>query len=149
MISAARLGGARFRLLLANRRSSLTGKVFDIDARQRHAELALGGGHRWQDNPCHKLRAGLGLVIFFNRNGGLQNVVHRHAAAISRQLIAAPRTANAFKDSTADQRLQNGFQMARRQAVARRKRFCGDRLSMLLHCDVNDSSNGQNCFTRQ
>jgi hypothetical protein len=39
--------------------------------------------------------------------------------------------------------------MPGRQAVPRRKRFCGNRLSMLVHRDINDCGDGENCFTRQ
>jgi hypothetical protein len=39
--------------------------------------------------------------------------------------------------------------MPGRQLVPGGKRFRRDRLAMLLHCDVNNRSNGENGFTRQ
>ena len=84
------------------------------------------------------------LVIDSSR--GTQYVVGGDVAAIARKFVAAARTADAFKDSAANQRLQHRLEMARRQAMARSKALCRNRLTMRLHCNINHSGDSENSF---
>ena len=63
------------------------------------------------------------VPVLLDRSGRAQNIVGRHAPPFPRKFVAATRAADAFEYAVAHQCLQNRFEMARRQAVARRERF--------------------------
>ena len=106
----------------------------------------LGTGHGRQHDLVQEVGTGVRSIGFIDRSGGAQNIVGGHAPAVAREFVAAARAADAAKNAAADQRLQNRFKMPRRQAMARGKSFCGDRLPMLLHRDIDDRGNSENSF---
>ena len=120
--------------------------VFEIDAGERDAEFVLGAGHGRKHDLVQKIGTGMRLVVVLDRSGGAQNIVGGDAPAVAGEFVAAARAANAFQDSAAHQRLQHGFKMPRRQAMARGESLCGDRLSMRLHRHVDDCGDGKNSF---
>src|ERR1700734_1622334 len=76
--------------------------VVQTDAAQRQAKLLLSG----RQNRKHDFGDEFGvrpLAGFVHRAGGAQNVVRRHAAAFTRQLITAMRATDALEDADAHQ----------------------------------------------
>src|ERR1700692_3880618 len=86
------------------------------------------------------------MVGFVDRSRGAQDIVGGHAARYPRTLVAAARAADAFEDSFADQALQHGLQVSRRQVMARRERFCRDWTSWSLHRHIDDGCNCEESF---
>jgi hypothetical protein len=81
--------------------------------------------------------------------GRAQDIIGRHPPALAGECITAARAADAAQDAVADQRLQHGFEMPRRQAMPRRKLFRGNRMRVRLQCHVDDGSNCQDTFARE
>src|SRR6202012_2079455 len=73
-------------------------------------------------------------------------VICCNAPPIAGELVAAARTAYATQNSATHQRLQNWFEMSGRQAVTRGKSLCGNRLPMLLHCNIDYRGDSKNAF---
>ena len=127
----------------------VTRHIVDIDTGQRDAERCLGAGHGWQDDLEQKIGAGSGSLVIFDGPRGAQNVIGGNAFAVAGKLVTAARSANAAQDSAADECLQNGFQVPRRQAVTCGKGLCGNRLPMLLHRDIDNRGDSENSFAGQ
>src|SRR4029077_18662031 len=64
----------------------------------------------------------------------------------ARQLVAAARAAEASQNSFALQTLEHGFQVSRRQSMARGERFGRNRTSGRLHSHIDDRCNREECF---
>src|SRR5262245_42806189 len=81
--------------------------------------------------------------------GGAQNVLGADAPPLAPELVATARTANAFEDAGAHQRLQDWLEMARRKRIARRQGLGRYRPPLRVNGDVDDSRDGQEAFARQ
>jgi hypothetical protein len=121
-------------------------QLFETDAGERDTEFVLGIGHGGKHDFVQKVGAGVLCVAVINRSGGAQNIIGGHLATVARQFVTAARSADAMQNSAANERLQHRLEMPWRQAVTRGKRFCGNRLSLRLHCHVNDGGDGEDCF---
>jgi len=71
------------------------------------------------------------------------------APPLVREFVAAARAADAFENAAANERLQHGLKMPRRQAMPRGQSFCGDWMPGSLHRHVDDCSYGKNSFARK
>jgi hypothetical protein len=92
------------------------------------------------------LRLAIGLL---DRPGGTQDVVGRDKALLPGELIAAPRSPQAFEDALADQRLEHGLQMSRREPMTRCQGFGGDGPATGMQRDIDNGCDGKNAFARQ
>jgi hypothetical protein len=63
-------------------------------------------------------------VNLLDRSGGAQNVVGGDPRPLASEFVTAAGSADAAQNPLADQRLQDGLKVARRQTMARRESFC-------------------------
>ena len=80
---------------------------------------------------------------------GAHDFADRDPAAFARQFVAAARSAHALEDLGVDKALQQRFQMAGRQLVARRKRLGRDRRRTRMQRDVDNGGDGEQTASRQ
>ena len=87
-----------------------------------------------------------GLVGVLGGAGGAQDVLGADAPVLAREFVAAVRPAHAAQDAVAHQRLQNRFEMARRQLMARRQRLGRDRPAAGVDRHIDHGGNGKNAL---
>jgi len=127
----------------------VTRHVFQIDAGERDAEFLFGAGERRKHDLVQQIGAGMRFVVVLDRPRRTQDIVGGDTTPVAGELVATVRTADAFEDAAANQRLQHGFKMPRRQAMPRGQRFCGDWMPGSLHRHVDDCSYGKDSFARK
>jgi hypothetical protein len=69
--------------------------------------------------------------------------------ALTGKLVTAAWAGNAFEDSVADQRLQHGLKVSRRQAMTRCEGLGGNRSPRRLQCHVDNRGNCKKSFARE
>jgi hypothetical protein len=142
---AARIPNAHLRELLTPFPQGLrsAGDIFHVQPRESRRERALGLCDDRQDRLVENARATTDLIIRLESSSCTQDFCDADTLSLAREAVAAVRAADAMKDPFMHQRLENWFEMARREVVTHRKFARRNRPLTAVQRNIDNSSDGK------